>query len=270
MARLQLLPPARAVVALVVAGLVLNACRVDADVAVVIDRNGAGTITVTLTADAEIVAEQPDLATQLRTVDLAAAGWEITPPAPTADGGLRLLIRRGFATVEEANALLAQLGNRDGPFVGLDLTQDRGRSRIATGLTGALLVPTTGTFADAEVIALLGALPYSSTLAQRGLALDKALGLTFSVTVPGEVVETDGTADPSDSDAQTTTVRWTAALGGGALSAPGQPLTLQALLDDPGARQAQRVRDFTVWALPAWLVFFGFVVLPVVYLRRRR
>ena len=44
----------------------------------------------------------------------------------------------------------------------------------------------------------------------------------------------------------------------------------RTVLDDEPARIAARMRDFALWALAAWGVFFGFVLLPVRFLVRRR
>ena len=55
------------------------------------DRDGAGTITVTATADAELVAQAPGLADDLHFDDLVAAGWAVDGPTPTDDGGLEVV-----------------------------------------------------------------------------------------------------------------------------------------------------------------------------------
>lgn len=260
----------RAIVALVLGTLVLSACRVDAEVEIAVDRTGAGTISVTVSADAEVLAAQPDLITDFRGADLEAAGWTLDGPTATAEGGARVVIRHPFDSIAEANALLAQLSGTNGPFQRVELAQDRSPTRVATSLSGTILVAGTGAFVDTELLTALSSAPYDDVLRQRGLTLDQALGVRFVATVPGEVVETDGTADAPSGDEATSRVRWTAALAGVAVAPPGQPMTLRAVFDDDGARQAEQVRDFTPWALGAWIVFFLLVVLPVVYLRRRR
>jgi len=41
--------------------------------------------------------------------DLTAAGWKMTGPDETKDGGLTVSFERGFRTPEEATAVLAQV-----------------------------------------------------------------------------------------------------------------------------------------------------------------
>jgi len=260
----------RALTAAILAGLVLSGCHVQTDVRLELARNGSGAVTVTVTADADVAAQAPGLADDFRGDDLLAAGWSVTGPAPTADGGLSLVLTHPFATPDEATSVLAQLSSDTGPFQRLHLVQDRSRTRISSALTGAILVPDLAAFADAGLAATLGEAPYAGQLQRRGLTLDQAFGLTLTARLPGEVDDVDGTAAPYDAASGTTTITWTAALAGNGAVPPGQPITARAVLDDAGARQADRVHGFAQWALAAWLVFFGFVIVPVVYLRRRR
>lgn len=250
--------------------LVASACRVDTEVTLELDRDGSGTVTVVAVADAELVAAAPDLAADVRTDDLAAAGWEVEGPSPTADGGLQVTVRRAVADPTEAAAVLAQLSGPDGPFLDLEVVRVASRTRISTELTGTVLVPSPGVFADADLSVAIGGVPYQQLLADQGTSLSQAFGLTFRAVLPGELEDTTGVASPYDETTERTTIVWTAALDGSAATPPGQPLLARTALDDDGARRAQQLRDFAIWALPAWIVFFLFVVLPVVYLRRRR
>ena len=264
-------PRALARAALALGGLwALTGCRVDAAVKVTAERDGSGTIEVVATADAELVAAAPGLAEDLRTADLVAAGWVVVPPAPTADGGLTVSFTHEFATPEEATALLAQVGGPSGPFQELTLAQDRSSTRVETSFDGAIIVPGPEAFADADLIQRLSGAPLAALLAQRGQTLAEVVQLSLRLDGPGPLVEADGTAQPYDVAAERTVVEWTAELAGRAVAQPGQPVHARLALDDATARRAARVRDFALWAIPAWIVFFGLVVLPLRYLARRR
>ena len=252
-----------------VAVVALVSCRVDATVDVTIDENGAGTIEVTVVTDAEVVQDAPDLAEDLRSDDIAAAGWTTDGPQPTESGGLQIVLTHEFSTPEEATALLDQLSGPDGPFVDLEIVQTRSFARVDTGVDGSILLANgTATFADADVVGLVGGDPYLTTLQERGIPLEDALGLRLAVTAPGDLVETDGEATPPVDG--TATVTWTADIVGEAASAPGQTVSMQTALVDDEARRASRIEDFAPWALAAWVVLIVGVVIPVVALFRRR
>ncbi len=258
-----------ATIVVVLAGI-LSACRATVEVRLDVARDGSGSVTVTVTADAEIVEQAPSLADDLRTDDLVAAGWTVDGPAPTDDGGLILSISKPFTGATEANAVLAELSGPNGPFQALELTQEFAPQRISTSLRGQVLISSPDAFSDAGLSASLGGAPYEALLDERRLSLDDALDLSLVASLPGEIDETDGTAAPYDETGERTEIRWDAALSGAAATPPGQSILARAAFADEGAGRAARVRDFALWAIPAWLTFFVLVILPVVYLRRRR
>lgn len=263
-------PVARAVAAIVLAAS-LSACRVDANVEVNLDRAGAGTIVVTLNADAELVKAAPGVAGDVRLADLAAAGWTTQAPAPTADGGVMLVMQHSFATPDEARTLLGELSGVDGPFHDLTIDQHRSFATIDTKVTGSIkLVGGLAAFADADVVAKLGGQPYQDALVERGLTLDQVFGMRLVVTAPGSLVGSNGKASPEVGvgvDALTA-VEWRADIAGAA-SLTGQSVTLETKLADEGARSAQRWRDFAPWAAAAWLAFVALVLVPGCLLIRR-
>src|SRR3954469_5325407 len=101
--------PVRRLLGLALLVAVCAACHVDVAVDVAMIKDGSGTITVTVTADKDIVAKAPGLAGDLRLADVAAAGWAVEGPAPTPDGGLQVVMRQSFQTPAQANAILTGL-----------------------------------------------------------------------------------------------------------------------------------------------------------------
>ena len=83
-------------------GSVLAACRVDVAVDVAMDDDGSGIVTVTATADAEVVQRSPSLATDLRFADIQAAGWLV-------DGRITLLGAPAIAAALRAKGGSARL-----------------------------------------------------------------------------------------------------------------------------------------------------------------
>ncbi|QQS23492.1 MAG: hypothetical protein IPM43_08390 [Actinomycetota bacterium] len=236
----------------------LGACRVDVAVDVVVDEAGAGTVTVTVTADADVVAAAPLLAEDLRTEDLVAAGWEVDGPSPSADGGLEVILTTDFASPEEANVALAQLSGPGGPFVDPVLSRLVEGRGVTYSLDGSLALPNgLEAFVDAEVVSLVGGVPYAEALADRGLTLEEAVGVSLTVSLPGEVRKT--TAVEQDG-----LLHWTVATDGSA-----QSLVTSSVDEGPSDSWGLLATGALVAAV-AWLVLAGAFVAYVVRARRQR
>ncbi|MGZ4674378.1 MAG: hypothetical protein ACXV8K_17085, partial [Ilumatobacteraceae bacterium] len=83
---------------IMIAAMLLTACHVDTTVDIAMGSDGAGKITVTAIADAAVLAQAPGLADDLRFDDAKTAGWTLTGPAATSDGGLRVELSHPFAS----------------------------------------------------------------------------------------------------------------------------------------------------------------------------
>ena len=80
-------PCSAAVLVSLVGALLLAGCRVDVTVDLVIGADGTGDLTVTATADAEVVEQAAGLAEDLRLDDAIAAGWTVEGrPRRTTEG----------------------------------------------------------------------------------------------------------------------------------------------------------------------------------------
>jgi hypothetical protein len=183
----------------VIAGLAcvvaLSSCRVDSIVSITVERDGSGTLDVTVTADKNIVEQVPRLSSDLDFSDMVAAGWTVTGPEPTDDGGLRVLLSHTFENETQASALLTQINGNRGPFRDVRITRE-GKSRDSVWkLTGRLEV--TGglqAFADDQLLQVVGATPYEETVKEAGLDLGKAISLQVNAVLPGKVQSTTGVA----------------------------------------------------------------------------
>ena len=106
----------------VAAALLLSACRVSSEVAIRVDDDGSGQVSLTVRLDPEAARRLGDPATALRTDDLTAAGWVVEPPEVADDGALKLLARRDFASPQELPVVLDEVGGTDGVFRDVSLT----------------------------------------------------------------------------------------------------------------------------------------------------
>ena len=185
-------------VAVAAAGLLLASCRVDTVTSLAVNANGSGTLSVTVTADADVYRAAPSLRTDVRKDDLTAAGWKMSGPKETKTGGLTVTFSHGFRTPAEATTLLDQVNGPRGPLKGLALARTGSSSNSTFALTGKLEVNGgLEAFADDATLKLLGGAPYANQVKNSGLDLGKAVGIDFTVSLPGKIVSTTGTAGGS-------------------------------------------------------------------------
>ena len=188
---------ARAIAA-AAACLMLASCRVDTVTSLSVKANGSGTVSVTVTADADVYKAAPSLKTDVRNDDLTAAGWKMSGPKETKDGGLTVTFSHGFNTPAEATALLGQVNGTRGPLKGLALQRTGKSSNSTFTLTGKLEVNGgLEAFADDAALKLLGGAPYANQVKNSGLDLGKAVGIDVTAQLPGKVVSTTGSATGS-------------------------------------------------------------------------
>lgn len=201
----------RRFLALVVVALALTACKVDTTVDVTVKPDGTGVITMTAVADADVLAQAPGLADDLRFDDATAAGWVLTPPAATDSGGLKVVLTHDFATVEEASALLQSINGTRGPLHDVGLSRIVTADNITTTLAGTLRVDGgIDAFADPDVLAAIGGSPYADNIAATGLRPTDVVTFTFTADLPGmPATPATGTATAAEP-----TLSWSVPLDG--------------------------------------------------------
>jgi len=177
----------RRLLVLIAVALALTACKVDATVDVAVKADGTGVITLTAVADADVLAQAPGLADDLRFDDAIAAGWVLTAPAATEAGGLLVVLTHGFANIEEATALLQSINGTRGPLHDVVLTRAVTADDITTALAGTLRVDGgIDAFADPDVLSAIGGSPYADNIAATGLRPTDVVTFTFTAELPGE------------------------------------------------------------------------------------
>lgn len=233
----------------------LSACRVDTTVDLRVEADGSGTLTVTAVADGAVVEAAPGLADDLRFDDAVAAGWQVTGPSLTDDGGLKVEVSHPFQTVEQATALLASVSGANGPLHDLALTRAVTAESVVTGLTGTLRVDGgLSAFADPDLLAAVGATPYSDAITAAGLQPAQAATVTVRVALPGTVAAADPNATVQDG-AQV----WSVPLDGTAFTLSS---TSTQALGDPSSLWGT-IADVSLVGLVIWVIaavaFIAFV-----------
>ena len=158
----------------------------------VVEPDGTGTITFVATADAEVVAAVPTLADELADDDIVAAGWTIDGPSTLPDGGLTIILSHDFESDAEATNLLNSLGP---PFNQMSMTRNTSGEDTTTRLTGLLGLPDGfDSFADDDLIAAVGSVPFSEQIAASGATPESSIGAVIRAELPGQIdpAETNG------------------------------------------------------------------------------
>ena len=240
----------------------LTSCRVDSVVTLDVEPDGSGTLAIVTTADAEVVAKYPNLASELSFDDAKAAGWSVSDVATTPEGAMQVRVAHHFVNPEEATDLLGQLSSEFGPFKDLVLTRTGKDTDSTWNLVGKLQVNDgLKAFADPQLLTTIGASPFQATLANSGLDIGQAVGVTFNLKLPGEIESTTGIFKFG-------TVQWNAAFDGST-----QDLTTTTQNTAVAATIARIFSPLLRWILISWIVgmaaFSAFVALWR-YRRHRR
>jgi hypothetical protein len=250
----------RRLAALLFGALALSACQVDIVVDIDVEPDGTGTINVTVSADADVVDRVPTLADDLVLDDVAAAGWQIDGPTTTADGGLTIALGHDFASADEATNLLRSLGP---PFNQIEVGRGTSGDETTTRLTGLLgLTDGFTSFADADLIAAVGSVPFADQIAAAGATPPDSMSVTVNATLPGEIVA-DAT-NPTSTEGDVLT--W-------AVPLDGSVLELQAeSVQEPseGGAWARPLATVALIVLIAWVAFMTLFIGYVMIARSRR
>lgn len=250
----------RRLLALLTSALALVACEVDVDVTVDLAPDGTGAITVVATADAEVVAAVPSLADDLVLDDIVQAGWVVEGPLPTPDGGLTVSMTHTFLSAGEATNLLKSLGP---PFNQMELGRGTTGDVTTNRLSGLLgLSDGFQSFADDELIAAVGSVPFAEQIATAGATPAENMSVTIRASLPGEVVpeSTNGTVLDDG------TLEWVVPLDGSI--AEWQAETRQA--PSEGGVWARPLSIAALVVLVAWVAFMVVFIGYVAFARWRR
>lgn len=162
------------------------------DVGVDADADGSGRVRATVTLDRDAASRIPDLADQLRTADLVAAGWEVSKPETGKDGSVSVEAVRRFRSPQEATQAVEELSGPTGPFRDFRLRRTRSFLKTRTSFDGRVdLTSGIEAFSDEALARRLGGSPLGFDPAelerQLGAPLDRIFGFRVVARLPGDV-----------------------------------------------------------------------------------
>jgi hypothetical protein len=172
-----------------VAVVCLSACQTTIHVGVDVKANGSGSVTVTATLDQEAAAYASDV----RTSDLAKAGWNVAGPTPAADGGVTFTASKAFADPTQAKVVISQLSGPTGPFRNLAIESRRSFFRSETSFKGTVdLTCGLNCFSDPQLQQSLGGaddagINASALQADAGIIVDRLFQFEVAARLPGPV-----------------------------------------------------------------------------------
>lgn len=235
----------------------LTGCRVDSVVTLDVGQTGSGILTVSMTADKQVVDQTPNLISAFRFEDAIAAGWIVSGPNVTADGGIQISISHGFSDLDQASQLFAQLGGTNGPFKQISITRKGSNNNSIYTLNGTLQVDGgLAAFSDVELTKVLGTEPFAQNLELANTDLSSAMKIDFVAKLPGKTQQTTGLVAEN-------IVTWQVPLDGSALlvTTTSKNTAIKAIA-------AQFTSLFFKFLLIVWLVGMAITIVTIAYKRR--
>ncbi len=244
--------------------LALTACRLDVTVDVVMEPDGTGVVTVDAVADAELIAQVPDIADDLRLDDAIENGWIVTGPTVAADGGMSITLTHDFSSHVELATVLNSIGP---PFTDMAAARTTADGQTTNAVDGNLQLPNGfESFADADLIEAAGGLPFSEEFDGIGATPAESMSFVFRVSLPGELISAETGTEVDEG-----VIEWTAPLDGTSVNVftatVQRPPSEGGAWADPLSRAA--FIALVVWVALA-VVFIGFVTVARGNKRRKR
>jgi hypothetical protein len=248
-------------VAVLLGIVLLSSCRLDIAVTVAMEPDGTGIVTLVATADAELVAQVPDLVDDLRLDDAVANGWQVEGPVAADDGSLTITLSHEFASATELANVLNSIGP---PLTRMEAARTfDAATEQTTNATNGVMVLANGyeSFADADLLAAVGGLPFAAEIGASGLAPADAMSFVYRVSLPGEIVTADGLQVDDG------VIEWTAALDG-----TEQSLLVQTVQRPEGSGNswAGPLSSLALVALIVWVVAAAAFIVFVAFARHNR
>jgi hypothetical protein len=175
-------------VVLVVA--VAAGCQLDVEVALDVEPDGTGAVTVVVALDEAAVAQVPGLSEQLVVDDLVEVGWTVTGPVAEADGRTRIRASKPFTSLAGAGAVLGEVSGDDGPFRDLQVRRSSTLVHDEWDFSGTVdLSEGLAAFSDEALRERLDGTDVGRSteelVAAAGRPLEEAVTFTVAVALPG-------------------------------------------------------------------------------------
>jgi hypothetical protein len=257
-------------VAILVALLTVG-CRMEIGLTIDLGADGSGQVLVEIIADPALTAALPPGADLVLVDDARQAGWSIEGPAPTDDGGLRVLMTKTTTSMEEIASAIADIGP---PLSVTSLerradTKDELISQIVSEFSLSATLPngdqTEGfaAFSDPELTSVLGGLPFGQELLASGAAPSTSIGFTLEISAAGQISQHSGQMISQNEDRSV--VRWSVPMDGSTTE-----ISMTTVQRPDGTAWAGAMSTLLLAVLLLWVIASGAFITWVILARRRR
>ena len=235
----------------------LSACSATARIGIDANANGTGMVAVTVTLDRQAVATVGDVAAQLQTSDMTAAGWQVSTPAHGPNGSEILRATHPFSSFAQVGPLVDQVAGNGPPAsrpFQFALTRHHGFWTTTTRFRGTVnLACGLGCFGDPGLASQLGTstgINPAAVQAETGMVPAQVFHFQVVLRLPGGATSTNATTRSAGS------VGWQPVFG-----------QVSHLLAVTQSTNTQAVAEV---AAAAAVVVVGLLVIVVVAVVRRR
>lgn len=248
-------------VLIAIAAVVLTSCRLDVVVTVDLEADGTGIVTLEATADAELVEMVPDVIDDLRLDDAIENGWQTDGPVERPDGSAVITMTHPVSSPEELANVLNSIGP---PLSGVAAARTPDETgQVTNAIDGELVLPDGfESFADDDLVARVGGLPFGEEITASGTTPSDAFGFTLRVDLPGELVSAETGTELDDG-----TIERVAPTDGSALDIYTETVQRPAGEESTWAGPLATV---SMIALVVWVVLAAVFIVFVAIARRRR
>ena len=171
--------------------LLLTGCNLSIAVGVDVHGDGSGVVRATVTLDREAYDRLKHAGGRLEAADLKQAGWTVTGPTASKDGGALLVASKPFRNPGELDAVIEQVGGARKPLHDFRLTRRTSFAKTTTEFRGVVdLRGGVAVFGDDRLKQQTGAdagLDPAELERQAGVLLNKFFTIEVAVRLPGSV-----------------------------------------------------------------------------------
>jgi hypothetical protein len=246
-------------------------CRMDVAVSIQMEPDGTGQVSVEIVLDRALTDAVPPGSDLLLLDDARDAGWEITGPLPTQDGGTEITLTKATSTLEDLAAALVTVG----PPLILESVERRPNSSgdllseiinsfsLRAALTDGDTTEGFGVFSDPALNSVIGGIPFEEELAAVDATPARTMGLVVRIDAPGQVSSHNGELIAGDN--QRSLVEWAVPLDGSVTE-----IMMTTVQRPDGAPWAGGLARVLLTVLGIWVAISVAFIAWVVLARRRR
>jgi hypothetical protein len=268
---IRVTPSRKTMILAILLAVMAVGCRMDISVSIQLQPDGTGQVGVEILLDPALTEALPPGSDLLLLDDAQEAGWEITGPLTTQDGGTQITMTKATGNLEELANALATIGpplilesvERRPDSPGGLLSEIVNSFSLRAGLIDGDSAEGFGVFSDPALNSVIGGIPFEEELAAAGATPARTMGLVVRIDAPGQVSSHNGQL--LGADRQRSVVEWVIPLDGAVTH-----IAMTTVQRPDGAPWAGGMSRVLLMILGIWVVISLAFISWVLFARRRR